>query len=47
MEARILAALVLIAMMIVGGGWFILRKIGEKRAFEYRQSGRGKDSSKR
>jgi flagellar biogenesis protein FliO len=42
MENRILLALGILAAMVVVMGWLLLRKINQKRAFERRQSGRGK-----
>ena len=42
MEDRIIIALGLLAGMVVIGTWLIVSRIRAKRAFEYRQSGRGK-----
>jgi hypothetical protein len=45
MEDRELIAIGLIAVMLVLGAILIARKVSAKRAFEYRQSGRGKGSN--
>ncbi len=45
MEDRVAIALGVIALMLLIGGWLVVRKINEKRTFEYRQSGRGKGST--
>ncbi|HMT41106.1 MAG TPA: hypothetical protein PKC48_08110 [Sphingorhabdus sp.] len=42
MEDRELIALGLVAVMLIIGAFLIARRISAKRAFEYRQSGRGK-----
>lgn len=42
MEDRVLVAVVLVVAMAAMGAWLLVRKINAKRAFEYRQSGRGK-----
>ncbi|WP_181883517.1 hypothetical protein [Sphingorhabdus pulchriflava] len=42
MEERELIALGLVAVMLIIGAFLIARRISAKRAFEYRQSGRGK-----
>jgi hypothetical protein len=42
MEDRELIALGLVALMLIIGAFLIARRISAKRAFEYRQSGRGK-----
>jgi hypothetical protein len=45
MEDRVLVALAVLAAMVAVAVWLLVRKISAKRAFEYRQSGRGKGSS--
>jgi hypothetical protein len=42
MEDRELIALGLVAAMLIIGAFVIVRRVSAKRAFEYRQSGRGK-----
>ncbi|MFD1767922.1 hypothetical protein ACFSAG_13825 [Sphingorhabdus buctiana] len=42
MEDRIVIALGLLAAMLAGGTWLVIARIRARRAFEYRQSGRGK-----
>jgi hypothetical protein len=42
MEDRELIALGLVAVMLIVGVFLVVRRISAKRAFEYRQSGRGK-----
>lgn len=42
MEDRELIALGLVAVMVIVGAFLVARRISAKRAFEYRQSGRGK-----
>ncbi len=42
MENRELIALGLVAVMLIIGAFLVARRISAKRAFEYRQSGRGK-----
>ncbi|MBK9002561.1 MAG: hypothetical protein IPM67_03720 [Sphingomonadales bacterium] len=44
MEDRVLVAVALVAAMVAIGAWLLVRRINAKRAFEYRQSGRGKNS---
>jgi hypothetical protein len=44
MEDRVIIALGLLAGMVVIGTWLVVSRIRAKRAFEYRQSGRGKTS---
>jgi len=43
MEDRIVIALGLLAAMIAGATWLVIARIRARRAFEYRQSGRGKN----
>jgi hypothetical protein len=45
MEDRELIALGLVALMLIIGAFLIARRMSAKRAFEYRQSGRGKGSN--
>jgi hypothetical protein len=45
MEDRELIALGLVALMLIVGAFLIARRMSAKRAFEYRQSGRGKGSN--
>jgi high-affinity Fe2+/Pb2+ permease len=42
MEDRVLVAIAIVAAMLASGGFLLLRRAQAKRAFEYRQSGRGK-----
>jgi hypothetical protein len=42
MEDRVIIAVALLFLMTAVTGWFIYRKIDERRKFKLRQSGRGK-----
>lgn len=44
MEDREMLAIGLLAALLAAAIWFIVRRMNAKRAFEYRQSGRGKNS---
>jgi hypothetical protein len=44
MEDRIVAALAILAVLTLIAGWFVTRKISERRRFKLRQSGRGKST---
>lgn len=44
MEDRIILAFALIGGMLAIAGWLIISRISAKKAFEHRQSGRGKNS---
>lgn len=44
MENRIILAIGLIGGMLAIVGWLVISRINAKKAFEYRQSGRGKNS---
>lgn len=44
MENRELLAFGLLAAMLVVSVWVFVRRMNAKRAFEYRQSGRGKNT---
>lgn len=46
MEDRVIVALGVLAAMMATGAWMLVRRISAKRAFEYRQSGRGKNSQR-
>ncbi len=44
MENRELLAFGLLAAMLAVSVWVLVRRMNAKRAFEYRQSGRGKNT---
>ncbi len=43
MDDRFIAALAIIAIMAVVSMWLLTKKTMQRRAFLYRQTGRGKD----